>query len=169
MSSVINTVVWVFAGIGLVSITGVILYYIAKALKSYKPPEQPIWPDASYMDKLGAQCPSGWLYRGENANGQNICQNYYNVPVEDVSKCYDLNTNKQRISYFDKINDWYKCQDDPGKCRPLRKRCSWIKNCGPPLEKIDFTKCNNGMLIPNSGKDVISRPYASWIGVSNKC
>jgi hypothetical protein len=170
MASVIDIIVWVFAAIGLVALTGVALYYIAKEIKKYKPPEQPIWPDALYMEKLGAQCPTGWVYRGENRNGENICQNYYNVPVEDINNCYAPGMDKQRISYFDKITDWDKWQNDPGKYDKIQSRCSWIKRCGPPSETRDPTKCTaDGSWSSNGGKDVVSRPYASWIGVSDKC
>ena len=55
MATVIDIFVWIFAAFGLVFLTGVILYYIAKQIKKYKPPEQPIWPDASYMEKIGAE------------------------------------------------------------------------------------------------------------------
>ena len=170
MASVIDIIVWVFAAIGLVALTGVALYYIANEVKKYKPQEQPIWPDALYMEKLGAQCPTGWVYRGENRNGENICQNYYNVPVEDINTCYAPGMAKQRISYFDKINDWDKCQNDPGNCGALKNRCGWIKTCGPPSETRDPTKCTaDGSWSASGGKDVVSRPYASWIGVSDKC
>ena len=164
MATVIDIFVWIFAAFGLVFLTGVILYYIAKQIKKYKPPEQPIWPDASYMEKIGAQCPTGWIYRGSN-DGKNICQNYHKVPVEDKT-CYATNMANERISYFDTITDWDKCQDDPGKCYPLKSRCDWIRKCGPPSESRDPTKCASDLSYKN---DVVSRPYASWIGVSDKC
>jgi len=172
MASVIDIIVWIFAAVGLLTLTGIALYYIAKEIKKYKPPEQPIWPDESYMEKIGALCPTGWVYRGENSNGENICQNYYNVPIADPGNCYDDAT--QKLTYFDKIKDWQKCQDDPGRCRPLRRRCSWIERCGPPSETRDPTKCNaqgSWSGNPSTGEDgdVITNPYASWIGVTNKC
>jgi hypothetical protein len=166
MASVIDIIVWVFAAMGLVALSAVALYYIAKQVKKYKPPEKPIWPDASYMEKLGAQCPTGWIYRGENRNGENICQNYHNIPVGD-NNCYATGMEQHKISYFDKIIDWNKCQDDPGKCDNLKNRCSWIQKCGPPSETRDPTQCNSNNSFSNS--DVVSRPYASWIGVADKC
>lgn len=153
MASVIDIVVWIFAGIGLIGLIGVMLYYIAKAIKEYKPPEQSIWPDASYMEKIGAQCPTGWVYSGQARNGQNICKNYYNVDVQNESKCYSPSLS-DKIKYFDNIKDWEKCQNDPGNCKPLKERCNWIKDCGPT---------------PLMQGDDVSSPYASWIGVSNKC
>lgn len=171
MAGVIDIIVWIFAAVGLLTLTGIALYYIAKAIKKYKPPAQPIWPDETYMEKIGALCPTGWVYRGENGNGENICQNYYNVPIADPDNCYDLNDDGQRITYFDKIGDWYKCQDDPGRCRPLRKRCNWIQRCGPPSETRDPTKCNAQGSWSGGPKedDEPVNPYAQWIGVTNKC
>jgi hypothetical protein len=171
MADILNIIIWLFAAVGLVTLTVIALYYIAKALKKYKPSDTPIWPDEDYMEKLGVICPTGWVYRGTNRSGKNICQNYYRVPIADEDNCYDDKSNK--LSYFDKINDWQKCQDDVGNCRPLRNRCKWIKKCGPLSNIIDPTKCNaQGNWVNDNevdGKDQISNPYASWIGVSDKC
>ncbi len=90
MASIIDIIVWVFAGVGLITLIGVALYYIAKSIKKYTPPESPLWPSERHMEKLGAQCPTGWVYIGENEDGENICQNMYNIPVnESNSMCYD--------------------------------------------------------------------------------
>lgn len=165
MANVINILVWVFAVVGLLALTGTALYYIAKAIKKYKPPAKPTWPDETYMEKIGARCPTGWVYRGKNDYGENICQNYYNVPVPDNNYCYN-GDKTQQISYFSQIKDWQKCQDDPGNCKPLKKRCKWIKKCGPPSQTRDPTKCDAQGQWQDEGTQ---RPFASWIGVADKC
>ena len=167
MANVINIFVWIFAIIGLLALTGIALYYIAKALKKYKPPAEPIWPDETYMEKIGVRCPTGWVYQGQNDNGENICQNVYKVDVPD--RCYD--DQQQKISYFDKIKDWQKCQDDPGNCRQLKNRCKWIKKCGPRDKSNNSTNCDAQGQWHNkgSGQEKVKRSYAPWIGVANKC
>jgi hypothetical protein len=170
MASILNIIIWLFAAVGIITLTVITLYYIAKALKKYKPPEEPIWPDEEYMEKLGVICPTGWVYRGTNKSGNNVCQNYYNFPIADEKNCYDDVPNK--LSYFDTINDWQKCQDDSGNCKPLRNRCKWIEKCGPLSNIIDPSKCSAQGSWTKTGDDSsnkISNPYASWIGVADKC
>lgn len=163
MASVIDIIVWLFAAVGLITLTGIALYYIAKSLKKYTPPSEPLWPTDRHMEKLGAQCPTGWVYRGQARNGDNICQNMYNVPVAN-NKCYDDSQNKTKN--FRHIKDWEKCQNDPGNCRAFTERCKWIRKCGPPAKSIDPNQCNT----QGSWSSVnTSNPYASWIGVANKC
>ena len=41
MANVVDIIIKIFAVVGLLALTGVALYYIAKALKKYKPPEKP--------------------------------------------------------------------------------------------------------------------------------
>ena len=155
--SAFNIFVAIFAIIGLLTITIIILYYIAKALRNYKPPEKPIYPDPEYMEKIGTVCPTGWVHKGKTLRGEDICQNTYKVPVRNNEQCYD--DYKNFLKYFDPIKDWEKCQDNPGNCRPLRERCKWIKKCGPFPETID----------PNTGEIIGKNPYASWIGVRGFC
>jgi len=164
MANVIDILVWVFAVVGLLTLTGVALYYIAKALKKYKPPEEPIWPDERYMEKIGALCPTGWVYRGKSDDGGNLCENYYRIDVPDDDTCYNVDTNR-KLASFPRIKDWQKCQDDPGNCGALKKRCRWIRKCGPQSQTRDPTSCDaQGQWEGNK-----ESPYASWIGVANKC
>lgn len=164
MTNAIDILIWIFAGVGLLTLTGIALYYISKAIKKYKPPAEPSWPDETYMEKIGVRCPTGWIYKGKNNNGKNICQNYYNVPVNVNGNCYN-GDKTEKISYFSEIKDWQKCQDDP-KCKPLKDRCNWIKKCGPPSQSRDPTKCDaQGQW----QKEETQVPYASWIGVADKC
>jgi hypothetical protein len=163
MVDIFNIIIKIFALVGLISLTVITLYYIAKALKKYKPKEEPLWPDEEYMEKIGVICPTGWVYKGKQ-NGKSICQNVYSIPIADEKECYDDTSNK--TTNFDTISDWQQCQDDTGNCRALRNRCTWIKKCGPKSNIIDPTKCTA------AGKwETVhaANPYASWIGVANKC
>ena len=164
MANVIDIIIRVLAVVGLLTITGIVLYYIAKAIKKYKPPEEPIWPDETYMEKIGAQCPTGWVYRGRNDYGENICQNYYNIDVPN-NDCYDDQT--QKIKNFDTIKDWQKCQNDPENCNKLKKRCKWIKKCGPISQSNNPTTCDSQGQWHE--QENAKRSYASWIGVADKC
>ena len=198
MASIIDIIVWVFAGIGFILLTGIALYYIAKSIKGYTPPESPLWPSERHMEKLGAQCPTGWVYIGETEDGENICKNIYNIPVNDSNKiCYD--NYEEKIKNFEYIKDWDQCQDDPGNCSAFKERCDWVENCGPPSKTIDPNKCdpqgtwsstnlgsdgsstnlgsdgssesstNLGSDGSNGSSENNSNPYASWIGVADKC
>lgn len=146
-----------FASIGVLFFTGVILYFISKRLQNYKPPREELYPDEEYMEKIGVVCPTGWTYRGKNRSGQYVCQNEFNVPIARPSKeCYDDDVEK--IKYFSPVKDWGNCVDNPQKCSSLNERCGWIEKCGPPSE-----------LSNNSSGSDLSNPYASWIGVQDKC
>lgn len=154
---ILNIIISIFAFIGLLTITIIMLYYIARAIRNYTPPEPPLFPDPEYMEKIGTVCPTGWVHQGKTLSGEDICQNTYKVPIENKEGCYDDYNNF--LKYFDPITDWEKCQNDPGNCKPLRQRCNWIKKCGPSPETID----------PTTGKVIGENPYASWIGVRGYC
>ena len=50
------------------------------------------------MEKIGAVCPTGWVYKGVS-NGKDVCKNIYKVPfnVENIN-CYDNNVIFMNIS-----------------------------------------------------------------------
>lgn len=145
-----NHVITAFAVVGVVTITAIMLYYIAKQIKKYKPSEDPDWPDEEYMGRIGAVCPTGWIHTGKTRNGKEVCKNHYNVDVPQNGTCYNYNIEDKTAS-FSEIKDWKKCKDKPTSCGiPLRERCRWIRNCGPRVQ--------NGTQVP-----------ASWIGVSGIC
>jgi|SaaInlStandDraft_1057018.scaffolds.fasta_scaffold01052_1 hypothetical protein len=159
MANITDIVIKLFALAGLVAITGVALYYISKKIQKYKPSEQPLWPTERHMEKIGAKCPTGWVYTGKSNDGKNRCQNYYNIDIQNASanNCYDDSNSKTKN--FSTISDWDKCQNDPLGCSQLQERCNWIKNCGPKSNLVN---------VANMGQPS-STPYASWIGVSDKC
>lgn len=162
MANITDIIIKSFALIGLVALTGVALYYIAKRIKKIKLPEQPLWPTERHMEKVGSECPTGWIYMGKDIDGQNICNNYYNIDIQKPKDCYDNNDSK--IKKFPVISNWDKCQSDPLNCPQLQKRCRWIKKCGPKSNIQSITNNNR-----NGDELNTSTPYASWIGVSDKC
>ena len=119
------------------------------------------------MEKIGALCPTGWVYKGQGKDGGNLCQNYYNIDVPNNDTCYNIDTNK-KLSSFPLIKNWQKCQDNPGNCGALKKRCRWIKKCGPQSHAQNPTQCNAQGEWTEDG-DSRENPFASWIGVANKC
>lgn len=146
-----NSIIYVFAVLGLLVFTGVVLYYISKSLQKVKPAKKPTWPSEEYMEKIGTACPTGWINIGEDGNQKKYkCQNYYNIPVAN-DKCYDDSTSKYKS--FTKITDWKKCEDE--NCSALKERCKWVKSCGIPADPTNPNSKNN--------------PSASWIGIMNHC
>ena len=105
-----NYIIYIFAVLGLLTFTGVVLYYISKSLQNVKHSKEPTFPSEEYMEKIGTACPTGWLNVGESSDKNKYkCQNYFNLPVPDTSTCYDDTSDKYK--YFTKITDWKKCKD----------------------------------------------------------
>lgn len=167
-----KVVIGIFTAVGILAITALFLYLIAKAIGKYKPPKKPDFPSANYMEKVGAKCPAGWVFKGEmtDDNGRqfDMCQNMYNIPVcrDWIGEgpdgagpgCYSA---PGKIAVFPKIKDW---DDYLKKNLPDTNRCHWINRCGPPSETA----------VPGGHDDQSTRtcantPPASWIGISDRC
>lgn len=144
MAGMMDMIVKIFALVGILAVTGIVLYYIAKALEGYTPPPPKLWPDQEYMEKVGGPCPTGWVYTG-STGGKDTCVNKFNVPVNpDITQnCYDKDS--ETTKSFSTISNWDDCANDPYNCKNLQERCGWIKKCG------------------------INGAYAPWIGVADKC
>lgn len=166
-------VLGLFTAVGVLAVTALILYLIAKAIGKYKPPKQPDFPSASYMEKVGAKCPSGWIYKGQmtDDNGRkfDMCQNLYNIPVcrdwigEDGPEgagpgCYSA---PGKIAVFPTIHNWDSYQK---RNLPDTHRCHWINRCGPPS-----TVTVPGGHDDQRTKNCANTPPASWIGISDRC
>jgi len=168
-------VVGVFTAVGVLAITALVLYLIAKALQKYKPPKTPDFPTAEYMNKIGSRCPSGWVYRGsmksETGDEFDVCENSMGVPVcrdwagkkeingKQVPGCYSVEG--QPIALFPRIKNWdeYLSGDVADDYR-----CNWINRCGPPSEVRGADAALPPGALPCSGT-----PPASWVGISEKC
>lgn len=172
-------VVGIFTAVGVLAITALVLYLIAKALKKYKPSKKADFPTAEYMNRVGLRCPSGWVYRGtmtsDSGETFDVCHNSNNIPVcrdwagkKDVGSgpnkkkipgCYSIKG--QPIALFPTIDNW----DDYIKGDVTDDyRCNWINRCGPPSEVYDKND-------PNISPDArcANTPPASWVGISDKC
>jgi hypothetical protein len=157
-----SIVLGIFAAIGVLAVTGYLLYLISKAIKNYKV-KKPEFPSSKYMEKVGGRCPSGWIYKGQvtdtSGGKHDVCQNYYNIPVcrdwvqspDRPDGCY---TGPNRITMFPEIKDWKTFLNSDV---PDTHRCEWINRCGPPSE------------IHNTNQKCDGVPPASWIGISDKC
>ena len=77
----------------------VALYFIFKKINSTAGSTNDMDPNNEYMEKIGAVCPTGWVYKGESA-GNNICENYYKLPISDTDKCY--NNKDTKVNFFSK-------------------------------------------------------------------
>ena len=163
-------IVGVFTAVGVLAVTALVLYLIAKALQKYKPPKKPDFPSASYMEKVGAKCPAGWIYKGEvtdTAGGKHdVCHNAYNVPVcrdymqteAQPDGCYN---GPGKIALFPRIDNW----DTFLKSNvPDTHRCQWVNRCGPPSEVTI-----PGAMGAQQAKSCANIPPASWIGISERC
>jgi hypothetical protein len=163
----------IFSAIGVLALTALVLYLIARYLKKYKKKSKKnidVYPGSEYMEEVGARCPSGWIYQGTRTDKKgrtmDVCHNAYNVPVcRNWAKpkngklgCYsDVN---KKIALFPTISSWKDylkgdVSDD--------YRCKWINRCGPPSE-IGQDKCGN---IKTEGCD--STPPAAWDGIAERC
>ena len=150
----------IFTAVGVLAVTALVLYLIAKALKKYNPSSSSSqYPSDEYMEKVGAKCPDGWVYkgkiRGNDGSEHDVCHNRYNVPVcrdwigSDPNKgagCYS----SDGTATFPVINKW---DDYMNGDVANSYRCGWIRRCGPPS---DDQTCDTS-------------PPASWTGLNGKC
>lgn len=158
----------VFTAIGVLAVTALVLYLIAKAIGKYKPPQEPDFPSSRYMEKVGAKCPAGWIYKGETIDTQggkhDVCQNVYNIPVcrdwiqtdDKPDGCYN---GPGKIALFPRIDDWDQFLQSN---IPDTARCQWVNRCGPPSE---VASSGSG----ESSDTCSNIPPASWIGISERC
>jgi hypothetical protein len=159
MEEILKIVIGIFAALGILAVTALLLYLIASALKKYKTKDKtPLFPGKEYMDKIGGPCPSGWVYLGkqQSENGSHtvdICHNRFNVPVCNEDKCYNSVDKTKKLAAFPVVTDW----DAFIKGDVYNSsRCQWVRDCGPPSEIEGSSGCNN-------------TPPASWIGLDDKC
>jgi hypothetical protein len=156
MVSVTNVIVGIFTTLGVLLVTGIILYLIAKAIGRWKPPAPKIFPGDDYMNYIGARCPSGWVYAGSVKAGNSdmdVCYNAFNVPVLNAEKCYDGDVSA-RVKMFPRVQDYAKYVKNNIS---QGARCTWVNNCGPPPD----------VKLPK-GAPVNPAP-AAWVGIAEHC
>ncbi len=162
MVSVMNVIVGIFTTLGVLLVTGVILYLIAKAIGKRKPSKQNIFPGNDYMNYIGARCPANWTYAGSVRAGNtdmDVCFNQFNVPVFDAAACYDGDPSL-RVKMFPKINDYDKYIKNNIS---QSQRCKWLNACGPPSPE-SLSSCGN-----SSDSPALSAPPAAWVGIAEHC
>lgn len=158
MVELTKIIVGIFTAIGVLAVTAFLLYLIASALKRYTPPQEPIYPDDQYMNKIGGPCPSGWIHIGKQLSNDgstmvDLCHNRFDVPVCDPDQCYHSSDKSRKIAAFPAIDDWK--QFLKGDVYHST-RCDWVRKCGPPSDTKEGKGCSNA-------------PPASWIGLDDKC
>lgn len=93
------------------------------------------FPPPEYMESVASNCPDYWL--ADRISGNNVtCKNAYKLDYSDRPGC------PQDEATFTRLKSWPPKRNDPA----LRKRCNWIRKCGP--------------------SDTIP---ASWIGIQDYC
>jgi len=66
-------------------------------------------PNNEYMETIGTKCPDYWTHISDDKNGNSICQNTFNIPVNGGSKCMkniDKYCPDGNCYSFDKIKKW---------------------------------------------------------------
>lgn len=136
-----TVLVSLFALVGVLALTGLLLYYLAKWIKTWKKAETPRFPSDNYMRVIGSHCPDYWIYKGrETRQGPDgkpqlvdICENTFGVDVP--GNCYDTPDSPSKTKTFQAVN-WDKFRKSSyGKS----DRCFWIRNCGPKNSWADWT------------------------------
>lgn len=170
--SAATIIVTLLAAVGVLVLTSLMLYYIAKWIKSRKPEGKPKWPPENYMKEIGARCPDNWVFvKQDYVNGQlsDICQNVFDIPVAD-NTCYnyggisDISKASGKMAAFPAIVDWdkYRNSDLVGSAR-----CQWIRKCGPPSniqgECGPAPTCGPAPDVPHPAG------HAAWSGIDGYC
>lgn len=141
MSIIVN----ILAAIGLLVIISYVVYYLYQYYDKIQIQQthSTINPPGSYMQNTGLMCPDYWVNSGIDNNGNYICKNEYNIPVNNNTGC----DSKQMLFTpipsgqtweFGNPNGMNTMSDQdqynflnnsiaPGSV----SRCSWVNQCGP--------------------------------------
>ena len=132
-----------------------IIWSVQKNNRAKRENKEAVWPPTNYMREIGSKCPDYWVHIGNTENGETICQNKFNIPVQK-DQCYNNNIpgfkDQDNLQSFNKISKWPipndKVQSELGSysSSDYKYPCAWIKNCGPD-----------------------PKTKASWIGLSDLC
>ena len=142
-----------FALVGLVALTGLLLYYLAKWIKTWKKAQTPKYPSDNYMRAVGSRCPDYWVYKGQqmgtDKDGKSVlmgvCENKFGVEVPSDTCYSDAGAKTKNFS----VVNW----DTFGQSSYGNSdRCNFVRQCGP----------NN---IANS----TSNSWADWTGIAENC
>jgi hypothetical protein len=140
MSVIIN----ILAAIGLIVIISYMVYYLYTYFKKkqFQASIAHMNPPPSYMQNIGINCPDYWVNMGTDSNGNVMCKNSFNIPVNDQTKCKSNMTftkvPSDRTWEFGNPNglkslsnsDKYKFVNNSVTPDGVT-RCNWINQCGP--------------------------------------
>lgn len=141
MSVIVN----ILAAIGLIVIISYVVYYLYQYFenKQIQKTISIMNPPGSYMQNTGIMCPDYWVNAGVDSNGNYICKNEFNIPVNNNGSC-----NPKQMSFTPipsgqtweygnpngltsmTSNDQYNFLSNSAVSGSI-SRCSWINQCGP--------------------------------------
>jgi hypothetical protein len=141
MSIILN----ILAAVGLLVIISYVIYYLYDYLKNVQihNDNKKLNPPGSYMQNTGLMCPDYWVNAGVDNNGNYICKNEFNIPVNNNSNC-----NSQQMLFTPipsgqtweygnpnnltsmTSNDQYNFLNNSSVSGSI-SRCAWINQCGP--------------------------------------
>jgi len=142
--SAITIIVNILAAIGLIALLSYIVYYVYKNMKERqtKYTISQLNPPGEYMQNTGIQCPDYWVNTGIDQNGNYICKNSFNIPINNLELCsstmnftpvasgttweYGNPNGLTSLNNSDKYN-FVTTSIVPGSI----SRCNWINSCGP--------------------------------------
>ena len=161
----------ILAAIGLIVILSYVIYYLYKKIKERQDKYivTQINPPGDYMQNTGIQCPDYWVNTGIDQNGNYICKNSFNIPLNSPTICsstmnftpvqsgttweYGNPNGLTSLSNLDKYN-FVTTSVAPNSI----SRCSWINSCGP-------NQSTQG--IWSGVSDICNNPAPSQTSVSN--
>jgi len=150
--AIVSTIVNILAAVGLIVILSYAVYYMYQYIKKQQNQQitSQIYPPGDYMQSSGIQCPDYWVNTGLDSNGNYICKNSFNIPVNTStnSLCntsqmafnpvnvpgaktnytWDYNNPNGNTSLSD--SEKYNFLTVTANNAPL-SRCDWVNNCGP--------------------------------------
>lgn len=111
-----------------------------------------IRPPLDYMNNIGIKCPDYWTYKGNDSNGNYICENTFNLSPKSGDQCYTDSANK--ITVFGTLSkSWQDMSDNDRK--------NFIKNTkatGVTTNSNNETRCA-----------FTQNCQSVWLGVQNQC
>jgi hypothetical protein len=122
-NKVLDVVLWIFAGVGIVAVVYLIIVYVTNLISSSGSSTSVVNnPPNEYMVKGGLDCPDYWIKQGTTSDGKVQCKNTYKLPLGDY--CQDVITFSE-VSGKKWINS-----EDRSTILGVEERCKWLNKCG---------------------------------------
>ncbi len=113
-----------------------------------------IRPPVEYMNNIGIKCPDYWTYKGNDSNGNYICENTFSITPTGGDSCYTDSSNK--ITVFGSLNDgqnWQDMSDDDRKNFIKTSKATGVTTNSKNENRCAFTQ----------------NCQSVWLGVKNQC